>query len=162
MAQPGRAPQRPARGRIGSPVNETSGSELPRILVVEDQLTNRLLLRAVFARATDPTLKAATLLEAETVAAARDILGRERVDLILLDVRLPDGSGLDLAGELQDRGDKRPRIIILSASVLEVERAAALDAGGDAFMGKPFRPVELLDLIADLLAGRQPRQASTV
>jgi DNA-binding response OmpR family regulator len=143
-------------------VNEASGRELPRILVVEDQLTNRLLLRAVFARATDPTLKAATLLEAETVAAARDILEREHVDLVLLDVRLPDGSGLDLAGELRDRGDKRPRIIILSASVLEMERTAALDAGGDAFMGKPFRPVELLDLIADLLAGRQPRQASTV
>jgi DNA-binding response OmpR family regulator len=143
-------------------VNEASRPELPRILVVEDQLTNRLLLRAVFARATDPTLKAATLLEAETVAAARDILEREHVDLVLLDVRLPDGSGLDLAGELRDRGDKRPRIIILSASVLEMERTAALDAGGDAFMGKPFRPVELLDLIADLLAGRQPRQASTV
>jgi DNA-binding response OmpR family regulator len=143
-------------------VNDTPGTDLPRILVVEDQLTNRLLLRAVFARATDPTLKAATLLEAETVAAARAILERERVDLILLDVRLPDGSGLDLAGELRDRGDKRPRIIILSASVLEMERTAALDAGGDAFMGKPFRPVELLQLIADLLAGRQPRQASTV
>jgi DNA-binding response OmpR family regulator len=143
-------------------VSDTPGTDLPRILVVEDQLTNRLLLRAVFARATDPTLKAATLLEAETVAAARAILERERVDLILLDVRLPDGSGLDLAGELRDRGDKRPRIIILSASVLEMERTAALDAGGDAFMGKPFRPVELLDLIADLLAGRKPRQASTV
>lgn len=143
-------------------MSDTPGTDLPRILVVEDQLTNRLLLRAVFARATDPTLKAATLLEAETVAAARAILERERVDLILLDVRLPDGSGLDLAGELRDRGDKRPRIIILSASVLEMERTAALDAGGDAFMGKPFRPVELLDLIADLLAGRKPRQASTV
>jgi two-component system OmpR family response regulator len=143
-------------------VSDSSRRDLPRILVVEDQLTNRLLLRAVFARATDPTLKAATLLEAETVAAARDILEREEVDLILLDVRLPDGSGLDLASELRDRGDKRPRIIILSASVLEIERTAALDAGGDAFMGKPFRPVELLDLIADLLAGRQPRQASTV
>jgi DNA-binding response OmpR family regulator len=143
-------------------VSDRPGTDLPRILVVEDQLTNRLLLRAVFARATDPTLKAATLLEAETVAAARDILEREHVDLILLDVRLPDGSGLELASELRDRGDKRPRIIILSASVLEMERTAALDAGGDAFMGKPFRPVELLDLIADLLAGRRPRQASTV
>lgn len=143
-------------------MSDTPNKDLPRILVVEDQLTNRLLLRAVFARATDPTLKAATLLEAETVAAARAILERERVDLVLLDVRLPDGSGLDLAGELRDRGDKRPRVIILSASVLEMERTAALDAGGDAFMGKPFRPVELLDLIADLLAGRQPRQASTV
>lgn len=143
-------------------MSDVPGTDLPRILVVEDQLTNRLLLRAVFARATDPTLKAATLLEAETVEAARHILERERVDLILLDVRLPDGSGLDLAGELRDRGDRRPRIIILSASVLEMERTAALEAGGDAFMGKPFRPVELLDLIADLLAGRQPRQASTV
>jgi len=143
-------------------MSDAPGTDLPRILVVEDQLTNRLLLRAVFARATDPTLKAAILLEAETVAAARAILERERVDLILLDVRLPDGSGLDLAAELRDRGDKRPRIIILSASVLEMERTAALDAGGDAFMGKPFRPLELLELIADLLAGRQPRQTSTV
>jgi two-component system KDP operon response regulator KdpE len=69
------------------------------------------------------------------------------VDILLLDVRLPDGSGLDLARELVANDAARPRIVILSASVLPAERAAAIEVGCDAFLGKPYRPADLLDLL---------------
>ena len=118
------------------------------ILLVEDEAMNRTLMRAVLTRASDPRLRLATLLEAETLAGARDHLAEADVDILLLDVRLPDGSGLDLARDLVSSDDgRRPRIVILSASVLPAERAAAIEVGCDAFLGKPYRPADLLDLL---------------
>ncbi len=120
------------------------------ILVVEDEAPNRALVRAVLARSSDMRVVGARLLEAPTLARARELLTAEPVDLVLLDVRLPDGNGLDLATELLGSA-ARPRVIVLSASVLPNERDAALRAGADAFLAKPYRPAELLEGIGRLL-----------
>jgi two-component system, OmpR family, KDP operon response regulator KdpE len=131
------------------PVLGPAGEELPplRILLVEDEAMNRTLMRAVLTRASDPRIRLSSLVEAETIAEAREQLARGAIDILLLDVRLPDGSGLDLARELVATGQERPRIVILSASVLPAERAAAIEVGCDAFLGKPYRPADLLDLL---------------
>jgi CheY-like chemotaxis protein len=131
------------------PVLGPAGEELPplRILLVEDEAMNRTLMRAVLTRASDPRIRLSSLVEAETIAEARERLARGAIDILLLDVRLPDGSGLDLARELVATGQERPRIVILSASVLPAERAAAIEVGCDAFLGKPYRPADLLDLL---------------
>ena len=121
------------------------------ILFVEDELPNRALFKATVDRAAIHRVRDATLLEATTLAEARAIDGKRKIDLIVLDVRLPDGDGLSLARDL-DRGGTRPRILVLSASVLPSERAVALDAGTDAFMAKPFVPVDLVQEMAELLA----------
>jgi two-component system KDP operon response regulator KdpE len=130
-----------------------------RILVVEDEATNRLLLRAVLARSTDQLIRAAELVEAETLASARSLLRAGAWDILLLDVRLPDGNGLDLVADVAARtateGGDRPGIVVLSASVLPQDRAAALETGCDAFLGKPFRPDELLELLSEMAAGRR-------
>ncbi len=131
----------------------------PRILLLEDQEVNRLLVRTAVGRSADPLLQAATILEASTLAEARSLLAGGRVDLAVLDVRVPDGNGLDLARELAEQADgHRPAIVIVSASVLPSERQAATDAGCDVFMGKPFRPAELTETLASLL--RRSRAAS--
>jgi two-component system KDP operon response regulator KdpE len=137
---------------VSDSAGETGAAERPlRILVVEDESMNRALLRAVLARSTDPRFKGATLLEADRLSSARKVMADGGVDLILLDVRLPDGSGLELARELAGGpAEGRPRIVILSASVLPMERAAAVEVGADAFLGKPYRPTELLDLLTQL------------
>jgi two-component system, OmpR family, KDP operon response regulator KdpE len=122
-----------------------------RILVVEDEAVNRTLLRATLSRATDARLREAGFFEATTLAEARDALAREGFDLIILDVRLPDGDGLELARETLAPGASRPRIVVLSASVLPMERDAAIEAGCDAFVAKPYRPIELLSVIEGLL-----------
>jgi CheY-like chemotaxis protein len=121
-----------------------------QILHVEDEDLNRALLRAVLARAADPFLRGAVLVEAPTLAAARAELERETIDLVLLDVRLPDGNGLDLVREMKARGP-RPAVVVMSASVLPAERQAALQAGSDAFVPKPYIAADLLETLARLL-----------
>ena len=135
-------------------------SASPLVLVVEDEAPNRALLRAVLSRSTDEWLRGATVLEAADLAEARRHLRTQPVDLVLLDVRLPDGSGLDLAEELRDGvlGNK-PRVVILSASVLPMERDAALRSGVDAFLGKPYRPADLVETLRTVLDSDRPGAA---
>jgi two-component system KDP operon response regulator KdpE len=124
------------------------------LLLVEDEAPNRALLRAVLSRSRVAEVRDATLVEATDIAGARQTLASERVDVVLLDVRLPDGSGLDLARELRDRrGTDGPRILILSASVLPSERSAAHEAGADAFLAKPYDFDVLIATIRALIAG---------
>lgn len=124
-----------------------------RILVVEDDATNLVLLRAVLARATEPVLRDAVVTEVGTLGGARDAIAADAYDLILLDVRLPDGDGLDLArGIRASAPDSQPRILILSASVLAAEREAAIAAGGDQFLAKPYHPTDLLTACTGLMA----------
>jgi two-component system, OmpR family, KDP operon response regulator KdpE len=120
------------------------------VLVVEDEWPNRALLKATLDRAAIPRVREAVVLEAATLAEARTHLAAGPIDLIVLDVRLPDGDGLSLARELNG-ADRRPRILVLSASVLPTERTVALDAGTDAFMAKPFVPADVVRTMADLL-----------
>lgn len=119
-------------------------------------MPNRVLLRAVVGRSSDPTVSGALILDAPDLAAARRILDAEPVDLVLLDVRLPDGNGLELARDIARSPAPRPDVIILSASVLPSERDAALASGASRFLEKPYVPSELISVIAASLgqAGR--------
>ena len=128
-------------------------AEAPRILHVEDEELNRRLLRAVLERAADPRLRTGVLDEAADLETARRMLTDNLPDVVLLDVRLPDGSGLDLLREIR-RLDHSPRVVVMSASVLASEREEAVRAGCDAFVGKPYTPAELTALLGRLLFER--------
>ena len=117
-----------------------------RVLHVDDTDLNRTLARTILARCTDPVISGIALTEVETLAGARQALDGETFDLVLLDMHLPDGHGLDLARELTGR-QHRPTIIAITASVLPEERQAVLAAGCDAFLGKPYRAQQLIDLL---------------
>lgn len=126
---------------------------LARMLVVEDDPTNLLLLRAVLARAGDPRVRDAVVVEARSLGAAYGALAAADYDLVLLDIRLPDGDGLDIARLLRERaGPGRPKVLILSASVLPAERQAALAAGADQFLAKPYQPAALVAACTELLS----------
>ena len=83
-----------------------------------------------------------------------------RIDLVVLDVMLPDGSGLDICRDLKDR---RPEIaiILLTALKEDVDRIIGLEIGADDYLGKPFNPRELAARIRAVLrrgaAGRAAR-----
>ena len=124
---------------------------MSRVLLVEDEELNRVLVRAILSRAGHDTVKAIELIEAGDLRTARTALDDGKVDLILLDVNLPDGNGLSLANDLADRAD-RPQVVALTASVLPHERAAAMAAGCDAFLDKPYAAQELLDLLVNRLS----------
>lgn len=127
-----------------------------RILLVEDEAANRALFRAILAHSPLARLKNATLVEAGSLKAARRALETAQFDVVLLDVRLPDGNGLDLTDQIAAIDEvKRPRVAIVSASVLPAERAAAIESGADAFLGKPYRPADVAQLLTRLLRTRR-------
>jgi two-component system, OmpR family, KDP operon response regulator KdpE len=119
-----------------------------RVLLVEDNDLNRTLVRTILARSADPTAQAVTLIEAADLAAARAELAATPIDLILLDMQLPDGDGLSLAHELAtETGSKRPVVIALTASVLPQQQDHVRAAGCDGFIGKPYQPRQLIDIL---------------
>jgi len=78
-----------------------------RILLVEDDELNQALVRAVLARSTYPLLRGCDVVTAGNLARARAVLADGGVDVVLLDMHLPDGSGLVLAAELQQAAAAR-------------------------------------------------------
>ncbi len=124
---------------------------MTRILLVEDNELNRSLVRAIISRTTEPRLRGADLVEAETVAQAQAALaGAGRFDVVLLDVHLPDGSGLDVARDLAGRPD-RPAVVALTAAAMAREQSAAMEAGCDRFLAKPYTSTDLIQTIVDYL-----------
>lgn len=73
--------------------------------------------------------------------AVAPLLSRERIDLILLDIGLPDISGLELCREI--RKSHSTPIIFLTARTGEIDRVVGLELGGDDYISKPFSPREL-------------------
>ena len=118
-----------------------------RILLVEDEPVNRALLRAVLGTAR--VLGPVELTEAATLAAGRTALAEVDPDIVILDVRLPDGNGLDLARDFAS-DQQRPKFLVMSASVLPRDREIARAAGTDRFLGKPFLPRDLIAMLEEL------------
>jgi len=126
-----------------------------RILHVEDEVLNRELVKAILARAAEPRLRAARLIEAGTLGEAQAVLAARPIDVVLLDVQLPDGSGLTLAQGLRASLDgSRPVIIALTAGAVREQHDAALTAGCDAILTKPYLAADLESLLTTATAAR--------
>jgi CheY-like chemotaxis protein len=139
----------------------TSEQTQLRILSVEDEPLNRALLRASIARAPDERLRTAALAEAASLEAARSLLADGAFDIVLLDRRLPDGDGFDLARELSDLPDEsRPHVVALTADAIPETRRAAADAGCVAILTKPFRLADLADLVGRLVDSSAPASST--
>ena len=93
--------------------------------------------------------------------AALALLGRERFDLMLLDVSLPDGSGFAVCAAARAKSPELP-VIFLTACDEEMSVVAGLDMGAEDYVTKPFRPLELLSRIRTALRrrGKAPRAVS--
>ena len=119
-----------------------------KILIVED---NREL---------SDIMNRALLAERYVVEVAYDYMSASQkiadyeYDCILLDVMLPDGSGLDLLGELKAMG-KRENVIIISARDSIDDKVAGLEGGADDYLAKPFHIVELLARIRSVVRRSQ-------
>lgn len=79
---------------------------------------------------------------ADTVAAARHALASEEIDLVVLDLGLPDGDGLDLLRDVRSGGSTLP-VILLTARDKVTDKVAGLDLGADDYLVKPFDFQEL-------------------
>lgn len=108
----------------------------PLVLVVEDEAPLRRFLRASLAS------HDFRVLEAETAAVGETMARTHNPDLILLDLGLPDGDGIELTRRL--RTWSRTPILVVSARGREEDKVLGLDAGADDYLTKPFGLAELL------------------
>ena len=106
------------------------------VLVVEDELPMRRFLRAAL------EAQGYTLVETETVREGLAQAAGRRPDIVLLDLGLPDGDGLDLIRRLREWATTP--IVVISARGRERDKVDALDAGADDYLTKPFGVDELL------------------
>ena len=123
----------------------------PLVLVVDDMTETRRLMRRVLERS------GLRVIEAETGEAALRAIARDRPTLVVLDLRLPGISGFDVARKV--RADPDPTIaatliLACSASVQPEVQREALDAGCDAFEGKPFEIASFAERILGLISQR--------
>lgn len=119
-------------------------SPTENILVVDDDQEIRQLLARYLSEQGFRVTTAADRRECES----RITDGRP--DLIVLDVMLPDGSGLDICRNLRDRRPAIP-VILLTALKEDVDRIIGLELGADDYLGKPFNPRELVARIKAIL-----------
>jgi two-component system KDP operon response regulator KdpE len=129
---------------------------LPLVAVIEDEPKMRRFIRVALVAREYRVVEGASVKEALLVASSH------QPDLILLDLGLPDGDGIDLTRQLREWTSVP--IIVLSARGLEQDKVAALDAGADDYLTKPFGVDELLARIRVALrhsravAGAEVRQ----
>jgi DNA-binding response OmpR family regulator len=129
------------------------------ILLVEDDLGLRTFL------ADNLAADGFDVLLADTVRDAVRLLEYKQPDLALVDLGLPDGSGLDLiarvrsADGLASRLDPQVPLVVLTGRASELDRVRAFERGADDFVGKPFSYGELLGRVRAILRRTRPRQA---
>ncbi len=109
---------------------------LPVVLVIEDEPNIRRFVRM--------SLEAEGCQVYETDSMQRGLIaaGTRRPDMVVLDLGLPDGDGVDFIRDLRTWSDVP--IIVLSARTTETDKVGALDAGADDYLTKPFGAAELL------------------
>jgi PAS domain S-box-containing protein len=125
-----------------------------KVLVVDDTLANRWVLMRVLEEAGYAVIEGETAADAVRLAA-------DRPDLIVLDVRLPDGSGFELARQLKSAAptDDIPLLLISASFTSPNERARGLDSGADGYLTHPVEPPVLLATIRALLRSRAAERA---
>ena len=122
---------------------------MPRILIVEDSPT----MRALLSSALEDLEGSVKLVEAESGFEALRLLPRERWDLIVTDVNMPDINGLELVSFVKGNpAYTNVPLVIVSTEGSDRDRAKGLELGADAYLVKPFEPRELREVAADLLA----------
>jgi CheY-like chemotaxis protein len=133
--------------RVGARLRDTTA---PRILLAEDNPVNQKVAMAMLRRrGYDVTL-------AETGRDAVDLVGRERFDLVLMDVQMPEMDGFAATAAIREaeaRSGGHLTIIAMTAHSMAGDRERCLAAGMDAYLSKPIRSADLYALLDHELGG---------
>jgi len=119
-----------------------------QILVVEDEPDMGATYERLLRRAGHQVVRAVSRAE------GLRLLESLRPCLVISDLRLPDGDGLDIIRVTQ-KFDRPPAVIAITAFSSGDTRKAALDAGASAFLAKPFTIAEFSSLVEDLISRRE-------
>jgi two-component system KDP operon response regulator KdpE len=129
----------------------TGGESVATVLLVEDELDIRRFVRTALHSESYRVLEAGTIRQGLMEAASG------KPDLVILDLGLPDGNGVQFVQDF--RYWSQVPVLVLSARSAEQEKIAALDAGADDYLTKPFAVGELLARVRALLRRGQQLQA---
>jgi signal transduction histidine kinase len=123
-----------------------------QVLIVEDE---KLLAKAIAATL---DLEGLQTFMAHDGERALTLARKLHPDLILLDVMIPDRTGIEVCATLKtEPGTASIPVILLTAKGEKDDRALGLAAGADAYVVKPFSPVQLIDMVKEVLAGEEPQ-----
>jgi two-component system torCAD operon response regulator TorR len=114
-----------------------------KILIVEDDPIIRMKIKGHFA------LAGHTVFEADNGVGMKEILNREKIDLILLDINLPGEDGIQLTRDVRNTSDIA--IIMVTGRTDPIDRILGLEMGADDYVTKPVEPRELLVRAKNLL-----------
>lgn len=123
-------------------------TQAPTILIIENEVSNRILIERVLSTRGYRCLAASNGLE------ALKLLEREQVNLILTDLSMPVMDGYRTTQLIRERpGMERVPIVAVTAYAQSDENEAALQIGCNEYLTKPFKPRQLLELVDRLLPG---------
>ena len=125
---------------------------MPAVLVVEDEMLMRRTLQDLLQR------EGFAVTTVGTIAEAMGEVNRRGYDLILLDLILPDGDGIEVCSRIRER--HRMPIVILSTRRELEDRVAGLETGADDYIVKPFEPAEMIARVRAQLRRAQQLSAS--
>lgn len=111
-----------------------------KVLVVEDDKTTRDVLSTLLGF---EGCEVAAAPDGESALAVAEVM---RPDVVLLDVMMPGMSGFAVCRALKD-GDRIPRVVMVTAKTSPDDEEAGFAAGADAYLRKPFSPLEVLEAV---------------
>jgi len=137
-------------------VTPTRAARRLRVLVAEDNAVNRKLAEHLLQR------RGHTALIATNGREATEALAHENVDLVLMDLQMPEMDGFEATAAIRQReraSGRRTPIIALTAHAMEGDRQRCLDADMDGYISKPVKAVELFEVIDRVMAAAQKSAA---
>jgi signal transduction histidine kinase len=142
----------------GKPMNELYPLQ---ILVAEDNPFNKLFIEKLFEK-----FGFNDFLHAENGVKVMELLEHHKVDLILMDIQMPEKDGIQTTREIIEKyGTNRPFIVALTADANDSSQDKYLKEGMDGFLSKPFKPEELQELIVNFgkkVFGTSPKKLTTI
>lgn len=122
---------------------------MKKILIVDDELHIRLLLKQTLE---DIEEEGVVLLTADNGEKALETIGRERPELVFLDVMMPKLNGFEVCEAVKHGfGMKEVYIVMLTAKGQEFDRRRGMDVGADVYITKPFNPDEIIKKAREVL-----------
>ncbi|MEN9658139.1 MAG: hypothetical protein RL571_1604 [Pseudomonadota bacterium] len=140
--------------KVVTPIIEIISADKPlqqrklRVLLAEDNPTNRLVATRLLEN------EGHTVFSAENGQLALDFLKKEKVDLILMDMQMPEMDGLETTRKIRAHSNpfiSQLPIMALTANALEEDRALCMEAGMNIFLTKPLRPALLKQAMLELM-----------
>ncbi len=122
---------------------------MPKILIVDDELTMRTLLKELLEEFED---KGVELLTANNGEEAIESIKAEKPELVILDVIMPGMNGFEVCNTLKNKfGIKDVYVIMLTTSGQEYNKQKGKDVGADILITKPFDPDDLIKKVSKVL-----------